>query len=158
MKPEPSRPQEIGDRAAELFGRGYNCAETIVLALAPGDARSPGGVQRAATALGGGIARAGLTCGCVTGAAVAVGLRLGRTSPDDRNAKERAYGATASVVRRFAATFGSTECRTLTGLDFDAENPAAELDRVHAEVCARLVRITAEIAAEEIGAAEAERG
>ncbi len=158
METPTLQPQATGDCAAELFERGYNCAETMVLALAPGDARSPEGIQRAATALGGGIARAGLTCGCVTGAAIAVGLRLGRTSPEDKESKERAYAAAAALVRRVEARFGTTECRTLTGLDFNAENPQSELDRVHAQVCARLVRFTAEAADEEIAAAEAERG
>ncbi len=143
----------VADRAAELFDRGYNCAETMVLALAADDGRTPAEIQRAVTALGGGIGRAGLTCGCVTGAAVAVGLRLGRTSPDDTDSKERAYAAAANVVRRVHAEFGTTECRRLTGLDFSVENPQAELERVHAEVCAKLVRFVAAAAAEEIAAA-----
>ncbi len=146
--------QRIGDRAVEQFNQGFNCAEAIVLSLAPNDRRAPQHVQRTATALGGGIARAGLTCGCVTGAAVAVGLHFGRTSPDDKESKEHAYGVMANVARRFAAEFGTTDCRKLTGLDFNAENQQAELDRVHSEICTRLVRFTAETAAEEIAAAE----
>lgn len=157
METMTSRCSSIADRAAVLFGQGYNCAETMVLALAPAERPIPEDVQRAATAFGGGIARAGLTCGCVTGAAIAAGLRLGRTSPDDADAKERAYRAMANVVRRFEAEFGTTECRKLTGLDFNEENPRAQLDRVHAEVCARLVRFTAGVAAEEIAAAESGR-
>ncbi len=144
----------VADTAADFFNEGYNCAETMVLALAPAGGRIPEGVQRAATAFGGGIARVGLTCGCVTGAAIAVGLHLGRTSPEDKDAKERAYRATANLVRRVEAEFGTTECRKLTGLDFNADNPQAELDRVNCEVCAKLVRFTAQAAAEEIAAAE----
>ena len=144
----------VADVAAEQFERGHNCAEAMVLALAPADARTPEGIQRAATALGGGIARAGLTCGCLTGAAIAVGLRLGRTSPNDTESKERTYRVVGNIVRRFETAFGTTECRTLTGLDFNCDNPQGELDRVHAEVCTKLVRFVAEVAAEEIAAAE----
>jgi C_GCAxxG_C_C family probable redox protein len=144
----------VAESASELFDQGYNCAETMVLGLTRLGPRTPEGIQRAATGLGGGIARAGLTCGCVTGAAIAAGLRLGRTSPDDKESKERAYRAVAAIVRRFEAAFGTTECRKLTGLDFNAENPQAELDRVHTEVCTKLVRFTAETAAEEIAAAK----
>ncbi len=154
MEDRNRAPQRAAEAAAETFAEGYNCAEAMVLALAPAEGPVPEGGQRAATAFGGGIARAGLTCGCVTGAAIATGLRLGRTSPDDTTSKERAYRAMANVVRRFEAEFGTTECRKLTGLDFNVENPQAELDRVHAEVCARLVRFTAGMAAEEIAAAE----
>jgi len=154
MKANDRKYEHVADAAAGYFDSGYNCAESLLLALAPADARTPDGIQRAATALGGGIARAGLACGCLTGAAVAVGLRMGRTSPDDADAKERAYRVTASIARRFAAEFGTTECRKLTGLDFNKDNPQDELDRVHAEVCARVVRFVAEAAAEEIAAAE----
>ncbi len=157
MRTRPDDSPHVADRASELFDRGYNCAETMVLALSPTDARTPQDIQRAATALGGGIARAGLTCGCLTGAAIAVGLRLGRTSPDDRDAKELTYRVMRNVVRRFEAAFGTTDCRKLTGLDFNEENPQQELDRVHREVCVKLVRFVAETATEEIAAVESER-
>jgi len=153
-KPRPAR---IGEAALEHFECGYNCAESVVLALAQDGGRAPADPQRAAAAFGGGIARAGLACGCLTGAAIAVGLSLGRTSPDDKESKDRAYQAMANILRRFEAAFGATECRKLTGLDFNRENPQAELDRVHAEVCAKLVRFTAEAAAEEIAAVESGR-
>ncbi len=146
----------VADAAVAQFDRGFSCAEAMVLALAP-DGERPGDVQRTAAALGGGIARAGLTCGCLTGAAVAVGWRLGRTSPDDQAAKERAYRVAAAIVRRFAAAFGATECRRLPGLDLNGENPQAELDRVNTEVCRRLVGFVARVAAEELGEREPAR-
>jgi C_GCAxxG_C_C family probable redox protein len=151
--PDDKDPQEV---AARAFDCGYSCAEAMVLALSPEDGRAPADPQRAAGALGGGIARAGLTCGCLTGAAIAVGFRLGRTSADDGESKARAYAVVANIVRRFEAAFGTTDCRRLTGLDFNCENPRAELDRVHDEVCAKLVRFTAAAAAEELAAAEPE--
>ncbi len=146
----------VPDTAVEQFDRGYSCAEAMVLALAPDAGRSPADPQRTAAALGGGIARAGLTCGCLTGAAVAVGLRLGRTSPDDERSKERAYRVAGTLVRRFEAAFGTTECRKLTGLDLNSEPSRAELDRVNSEVCRKLVRFVAETACEGLVAAEAE--
>lgn len=155
MGTDDGKAESAANNAAKLFDSGYNCAESLLLALAPDDA--PNGIQRAATALGGGIARAGLVCGCLTGAAIAVGMRVGRTSPEDKESKERAYAIMAKIVRRVEEAFGTTECRKLTGLDFNAENPQAELDRVHGEVCARLVRFVAEAAAEEIAAAETGR-
>jgi C_GCAxxG_C_C family probable redox protein len=157
MTTRPDDSPHVADTASELFDRGYNCAETMVLALSPADTRTPQDFQRAATALGGGIARAGLTCGCLTGAAIAVGLRLGRTSPDDRDAKELTYRVMGNVVRRFEAAFGTTDCRKLTGLDFNEENPQEELDRAHREVCVKLVRFVAETATEEVAAVESER-
>ena len=148
------QPRDPRDVAVEQFDRGYNCAEAILLALAPGAMVEP---QRAGTAFGGGIARRGLTCGCLTGCAVAVGLRLGRTSPDDKDTKELVYRVVNDVFRRVEEEFGTLECRKLTGLDFNQENPQAELDRVHAEVCTKLVRFVADAALAELEAAEKAR-
>jgi len=145
-----------GASAVALFGRGYNCAEAIVRVLAP---QAPGGApdpQRAATGFGAGIARRGLTCGCLTGFAIAAGLRLGRTEPDDEQGKERAYSVIDDLMERFAAEFGSIECRTLTGLDFNEPIPQNEKDRVMREVCDRLVRFTAQAGAEALAAADNE--
>ena len=147
-------PRDPRDLAVEQFDRGYNCAEAILLALAPGAMVEP---QRAGTAFGGGIARRGLTCGCLTGCAVAVGLRLGRTSPDDKDTKELVYRVVNDVFRRVEEEFGTLECRKLTGLDFNQENPQAELDRVHAEVCTKLVRFVADAALAELEAVEKAR-
>jgi len=148
------QPRDPRDVAVEQFDRGYNCAEAMLLALAP-----PGmvGPQRAGTAFGGGIARRGLTCGCLTGCAVAVGLRLGRTSPEDKATKELVYRVVNDVFRRFEEEFGTLECRKLTGLDFNVENPQEELDRVHAEVCTKLVRFVADAALAELEAVEKAR-
>jgi C_GCAxxG_C_C family probable redox protein len=148
------RPTDPRDVAVEHFDRGYNCAQAMLLALAPTAMTAP---QRAGTAFGGGIARRGLTCGCLTRCAVAVGLRLGRTSPEDKDAKELVYRMVNGVFRRFEEEFGTLECRKLTGLDFNQENPQAELDRVHAEVCTRLVRFVADAALAELEATERER-
>jgi hypothetical protein len=61
------------------------------------------------------------------------------------------------VFRRFEEEFGTLECRKLTGLDFNDENPQEELDRVHAEVCTKLVRFVADAALVELDAVENER-
>jgi len=143
----PTDPREI---AVASFERGYNCAEAMLLALAPATMTA---VQRAGAAFGGGIARRGLVCGCLTGCAAAVGLRLGRTSPEDTDSKELAYRIVGNVLRRFEEEFGTLECRRLTGLDFNEENPQEELDRVHREVCVPLVRFVADAALAELGAA-----
>ncbi len=143
-------PIDPGEAAVAHFDGGYNCAESIVLALAP-DALPA--AQRAGTALGGGIARRGLACGCLTGCAVAVGLRLGRRDPGDGASKELCYRIVGNVLDRFERAFGSVECRKLTGLDFGVEHPQEELDRVHAEVCTKLVRFVAEAAIAELAEA-----
>jgi len=148
------QPRDPRDVAVEQFNRGFNCAEAMLLALAPTAIAEP---QRAGAAFGGGIARRGLTCGCLTGCAVAMGLRLGRIFPDDKDAKELVYRVANGMFQRFEEAFGTLECRKLTGLDFNVENPQDELDRVHAEVCTTLVRFVADAALAELAEAERQR-
>jgi len=150
MHDPESPPSDPRDVAVAGFERGYNCAEAMLLALAPTDMTEP---QRTGAAFGGGIARRGLVCGCLTGCAAAVGLRMGRTSPEDTEGKELVYRIVGNVLRRFEEEFGTLECRKLTGLDFNEENPQEELDRVHREVCVPLVRFVADVALAELVAA-----
>ncbi len=144
----PTDPREV---AVAHFNRGFSCAEAMLLALAPEGLAEP---QRAGAAFGGGIAGRGLTCGCLTGCAAAVGLRVGRTSPDEAGQKKVVYGVVSAIFRRFEDAFGTLECRKLTGLDFNVENSQQELDRVQQEVCVKLVRFTADAALAELAAVE----
>ncbi len=137
------------DEAVRLFRSGYSCAESVVLALAPAypvDVRDP---QRLAAAFGGGVARRGLLCGCLTGAAVALGAAMGRTSPTDGESRDRVYAAMDTVLATFAQRFGSLDCRALTGLDFTREEGRTQWGaRVQEELCVHLVRATVELVAE----------
>jgi C_GCAxxG_C_C family probable redox protein len=142
------------DVAVEQFNRGYNCAEAMLLALLPPGIAEP---QRAGVAFGAGIARRGLTCGCLTGCAVAVGLRLGRTSPNDKESKELVYRVVGNVLRRFEERFGTLECRKLTDMDFNQEYSHEEWELVRTNVCTKLVRFVADATLAELAAAENER-
>ena len=62
------------ERAVQFFKSGYNCAESVLKAVAEAIGTDTGDSQRFATAFGGGVARQGYTCGCLTGAAMAVGM------------------------------------------------------------------------------------
>lgn len=65
--------------------------------------------------MGGGIGRSGLTCGALVGAAMAIGVRLGRLSA--AGDREPSYDAARHLVSGFQERFGSTGCRELTGID-----------------------------------------
>jgi len=100
----------------------------------------PGRAQKLATGFGGGIARQGLACGALTGAAMAVGLALGRTRPRDKEARDRVYALVAGLERDFLKKAGAFDCREITGLDF--RNPGDQkryTATVHRKVCAPIV-------------------
>jgi C_GCAxxG_C_C family probable redox protein len=72
-------------------------------------------IPQIATPFGGGISRHGYTCGAVTGACMALGLRTGRRSPDVES--DPCYQAVQKFMAKFRKEFGETACLVLTGID-----------------------------------------
>lgn len=149
--PDASRRPGPGDQAVALFETGYNCAESVVIAVARRLGLDGGEPERLATGFGGGMARRGLVCGCLTGSALALGLAAGRRSGDDDTGKERVYTALERVMGAFEARFGSLDCRRLTGLDFSLPESHAAFDAtVKDAVCVHLVRWATEAVLAEV--------
>lgn len=139
--------------AERAFQSGFNCAQSLVQAFSAG---IPGGAEqavRAATALGGGIARTGQMCGAITGALLVIGLRHGSSEPD-RAAKERVYAESQEFIRRFVELHGTSCCAELIGCDLSTEagRAFAREHQVHRMVCSLLVRDAARLLEEMIGA------
>ena len=93
------------------------------------------------------MARMGETCGVVTGAMMALGLKHGKTRPFDDEAKEKTYHVVHEFVDRFRAKHTSITCKEL--LDCDMRTPEGLQDfknrnliRTH---CERFVKDSAEI-------------
>jgi C_GCAxxG_C_C family probable redox protein len=74
----------------------------------------------AASALNGGVAYGGGTCGAVTGAAMALGLLAGMRIADHARAKRVARELTARLMDGFADEHGSLACRDLIQVDLRA--------------------------------------
>lgn len=137
------------ERAVGYFNSGYNCAESVLKAVAESmnlDMEHP---ERVATAFGGGIGRQGYVCGSLSGAAMALGLAVGRRSATDLAGKTHAYDAVARLFERFKSQAGAIECRELTDLQFS--------ETTHHQVCCPLVRLAVRIACEEIAEIRTER-
>lgn len=102
--------------AEVLHLQGFNCAQAVFTALA-----EPMGFDRKialkiAGPFGGGIGRSGETCGAVTGALMALGLKHGFYEPDPQ-AKERIYALTREYLHRFRERYGAVACKALIGVD-----------------------------------------
>ena len=137
------------EHAAELFGRGFNCAESAVIAVLTAASHDAVEAQRVATAFGGGLARRGGVCGALSGSAMALSTLLGRSDPDDGEGKDRVYAAVTELFARVQAAHGAVDCRQLTGLDLtDPASSGAFKARVHANVCVPVLRLAVTTAAE----------
>jgi C_GCAxxG_C_C family probable redox protein len=100
----------------------------------------------AATGFGGGMGRRGSLCGALTGATLLIGIRIGRSSAQDREGREKAYNATYAFWDRFAREFGNTECSALTGCRMDdSADRGRWLAAGGAEKCREMVGRAAEI-------------
>jgi C_GCAxxG_C_C family probable redox protein len=103
---------------------------------------------RVASGFGGGMARAGLACGALTGAFMALGYRHGRGTPDfDKNA---IYDIVWPLLDDFVKTFGSSQCAELIGLDLrdPAQRKRAQDDGIFTRQCAAYVEFAARAASE----------
>ncbi len=135
------------DQAVECFGGGFNCCQAVLATYA-----GPLGVPceqalKLAEGFGGGLAGLGETCGAVTGALMVLGLRHGRTRPDDLEAKMTTNRLVREFIRRFEARRGSVKCRDLLGCAIDTPEKlqAARDPKLFTTLCPGYVRDAAAI-------------
>ena len=89
---------DVKDIAEARFREGYSCSQSVFSALAQRWNIDPEVSLRIAAGFGGGIARSARTCGCVTGAIMAIGLAQSGISPEvNRSEKEKTYEVCQAV-------------------------------------------------------------
>jgi len=134
---------DISIQALENFDSGYNCAESVLLAVSAkysglDTACSP----RIATGFGGGIARNGEMCGALSGAIMALGLALGRN--DNLASRDPCYPAVDALYGGFVERFGSSKCRDLIGADLKTpEGQQAHAQKEIKDICRNCVKWSA---------------
>jgi len=134
--------------AQARFRDGYSCSQSVFSALAERWNIDPTVSLRIAAGFGGGLARSGGTCGCVTGAIMAIGLAQRGISPEENRAEKR---KTCEVSQQFMYAFeernGSMLCRELLGCDISTAEGLAEARQKELvqSRCAKLVRDAVEI-------------
>ena len=137
-----------GKIAEELFRKGYNCSQSVLMAFGDITGLDEDTAAKIASSFGGGIGRMREVCGAVSGAAMVLGLVRGYSDPDDREAKKAHYALVRAFADRFRELNGSIICRELlAGVDtIPGGDPEA---RTHAyykkRPCPDLVRQAAEI-------------
>ncbi len=109
--------EQIPRRSRELFGSGFYCAESVLMAIAESRNIHSDLIPRIATGFCSGIARTGGQCGAVSGAIMAISLFTGRQSQTER--VDGSYAVVRDLMKRFEERFGSTNCRALLGCDLD---------------------------------------
>jgi len=137
---------EIVDKALSYFRSGFNCSESVLLAIA-NDAFGMENflIPRVATGFGGGISRQGYVCGAISGAVMGFGLKYGRNSPDELRAET--YNRVVEFFKEFQKRFGSIMCKELSGCDLSTIEGIRKFreEKVHEEKCSKFVAGAIEI-------------
>ena len=117
------------EKALSLFDNNFNCAQSVLTSFAEELGLTEDELLRVSSAFGGGIGRQQFTCGAVTGAAMALGLKFGKGKNDSDDKKQLTYDKTVEMFDEFTRLNGSTNCRKLLNdLDMRDENEHAEIE------------------------------
>lgn len=102
-----------GKLAEENFRKGYNCAQSVVLAFGDVTGLDEHTAAMLSSSFGGGMGRLREVCGAVSGALTVLGLVQGYADPDDPDAKKAHYHRVQEFARSFREKNGSIICREL---------------------------------------------
>jgi C_GCAxxG_C_C family probable redox protein len=105
------------EKAERSFREGFSCSQSVFSVYAEKEGLKRESALKIASSFGAGMCRLGDTCGAVTGALMVLGMKYGRSKPDDYEAKEKNYALASDFIDRFTARFGSRMCRDLLGFD-----------------------------------------
>ena len=111
------------------FYNGYNCAQSVLSVFAEELGISKDTCLKLASPFGSGIAYMQETCGAVSGALMAIGLKYGRGKDGTKEDKERAYDMSCHFIEEFKkTTCGTICCRELMeGLEMSTPEGMAEI-------------------------------
>ena len=148
--------EELQERAVRYFcdrpknfpvGRPYNCCERVLLALKDHLGVETDLIPRIGTDIGAGVSLNGLLCGSVSSIAFAIGVKYGRSSPEE--GPQPVWNMVDRYVSEFRERFGYVNCRDLTGLNLKAKEGLKEyFAKVHDYICADRIRFAVKKGAE----------
>ena len=110
-------------RARELFLSGYNCSQSVCMALADLYDVPEQQAARLSASFGGGVGRLREMCGACSAMVILEGLQSGATEAEDAEGKQTNYKNVQTLVHCFAEQNGSYICRELLQLRKDAPTP-----------------------------------
>lgn len=135
-----------GRIAAEMFMRGYNCSQAVVVAFCDVTGLEPDFAARMASSFGGGMGRMREVCGAVSGMLMVAGLLYGYEAPGDDVSKKAHYARVQYLSGQFREQVGSIVCREILKNPSSDPNPTPRTaDFYKTRPCARLVALAGQI-------------
>ena len=125
-------------------GKDFNCTQAILSTYCEDFGLDKETALKIACGLGAGMGRLGHTCGAVSGAYLVIGLKHGRFTLEDTEAKEKTYAVVQEFEKRFIERNKTSICRELLQADLLRDDKKMLEARV-LEICPRVVKDAAEI-------------
>ena len=125
------------EKALDYFRKGYNCAQSVLLPFA-GNNKLP---TQISAGFGGGMGRMQKTCGALTGAFMALGLKYGAPGCPDEESKQRLYTMIRDLNSDFIKINGSDQCSDLLKEDLNSEKGKQHIiiKNLHTVVCEKCI-------------------
>lgn len=133
--------------AKEIFGKGLNCAQSVLYVYGKEVFKEDISALRLASAFGAGISYRGEMCGAVSGALMVIGLRYGYTDKTIETDKENLFRISGEFIDMFEKQNGSVICNKLVGCEINTPEGlqyARQMD-LFRDVCPMLVGKASEI-------------
>ncbi len=135
-----------GEKAAELFLKGYNCAQAVAVAFSDVTGMTEKEAARMVSSFGGGMGRMREVCGAVSGMLFVAGLLYGYDTPGDDQSKKELYTRVQFLAGQFREQVGSIICREILKNPPSDPNPSPRTAEYYAKrPCARMVLLAASI-------------
>ena len=132
--------------AAELFVKGYNCAQAIMVAFSDVTGLDEKFSAKLISSFGGGMGRLREVCGAVSGMLAVAGFLYGYDDPNDDVAKKAHYALVQELAGKFREKAGSIICREILKNPPSDPTPSPRTEAYYAErPCVRLVYLAAAV-------------
>lgn len=135
------------ESAAQSFDNGFLCSQAVLSTYCEDLGLNYNEALKIACGFGSGMGYTGGICGAVTGAYMLIGLKHGKTIPDDNEAKDKTYALVQEFNRRFKERHGSVQCKDLLGFDISDYDQLQEAKgkQLFKLICRDLVKSAADI-------------
>lgn len=135
-----------GEKAAQLFLQGYNCAQAVAVAFCDVTGLQPAFAAKMASSFGGGMGRLREVCGAVSGMLMVAGLLYGYAVPGDDQIKKEHYQLVQHLAGQFREEVGSIVCREILKNPPTDPAPTPRTEEFYRKrPCTRMVILAAQV-------------
>lgn len=135
-----------GEKAAQLFLSGYNCAQSVFVAFCDLTGVDEKFAEKLSSSFGGGMGRMREVCGAVSGMLMVAGLLYGDGTVHNDPGKREHYARVQELAGKFREQTGSIICREILKNPSADPNPSPRTEQYYrTRPCARMVMTAADI-------------